>query len=176
MVRLRKPGNRVLSTFRDFLKGTSYLEEHGKPHSLPLIGGAAQAFLDDEHDLLMLAEPVEEDYLSFFLRNYWPFQKRKATDPLDRTTIYKNAHIVRTVAAFGMLLAAILLIGAIVNLYLVSSPKAKLGLVAMYTVLFALSLAICTSARRAEVFAATAAYAAVLVGTYLIPCARIDYA
>lgn len=62
-----------------------------------------------------------------------------------------------------MVLAAILLIGAIVNLYLVPNPKAKLGLVAMYTMLFASSMALCTNARRAEVFAATAAYAAVLV-------------
>ena len=69
-----------------------------------------------------------------------------------------------------MLLAAILLIGAIVNLYYVSSPKAKLGLVAMYTALFALSVALLTTAKRAEVFAAAAAYAAVLVGMYLISC------
>jgi hypothetical protein len=55
------------------------------------------------------------------------------------------------------------LIGAIVNLYLVTRPSAKLGLVAMYTVLFASSVAICTNARREEVFAATAAYAAALV-------------
>jgi hypothetical protein len=62
-----------------------------------------------------------------------------------------------------MVLAAVLLIGAIVNLYLVSKPKAKLGLVAMYTILFASSVALCTNARRAELFASTAAYAAVLV-------------
>ena len=56
-----------------------------------------------------------------------------------------------------------LLIGAIVSLYVVTQPAAKLGLVAMYTVLFASSVTLCTNARRAEVFAATAAYAAVLV-------------
>lgn len=33
----------------------------------------------------------------------------------------------------------------------------------MYTILFAFSVALCTNARRAEVFTATAAYAAVLV-------------
>jgi hypothetical protein len=65
-----------------------------------------------------------------------------------------------------MVLAATLLIGSIVALYLVPEPKAKLGLVAAFTMFFALSLAMCTNARRAEVFAATAAYAAVLVGTY----------
>jgi hypothetical protein len=167
---LRKPGGRIISAFRDFLNGTSFRDEHGKPQPLPLISGAAQGFLNEERDLLMLATPVEEDYLSLFLRNYWPFQKRRTQDPLDRTAIYKNSHIVRTVSALNMLLAAILLIGAIVNLYYVSSPKAKLGLVAMYTALFALSVALLTTAKRAEVFAAAAAYAAVLVGMYLISC------
>lgn len=62
-----------------------------------------------------------------------------------------------------MTLAAILLIGAILSLHIVTSSKTKLGLVAMYTLLFALSVALLTNARRAEVFAATAAYAAVLV-------------
>jgi len=107
----------------------------------------------------------ERDFLSRCLQDNWPrfLRKRESLDPLDRTTIHKNAHIVRTVAALDLILAAVLLIGAIVNLYLVPDPKAKLGLVAMYTMLFAANVALCTNARRAEVFAATAAYAAVLV-------------
>ncbi|KAG9193707.1 hypothetical protein G6011_03742 [Alternaria panax] len=111
----------------------------------------------------MLAMPFEEDYLSLFLRNYWLFQRRRSRDPLDHTAIYKNSHIVRIVWALDMLLAVILLIGAIVNLYYVSSPKAKLDLVAMYTALFVLSVALLTTAKRAKVFAAAAAYAAVPV-------------
>jgi len=39
----------------------------------------------------------------------------------------------------------------------------QLGFLTMYTMLFALSVAFCTNARRVEVFAATAAYTAVLV-------------
>jgi hypothetical protein len=77
--------------------------------------------------------------------------------------MYSNSHIVRTVHVLGLILAAILLIGAITTLYFVASAEAKLGLVAMFTVLFAASVALCTNAKRAEVFAATAAYAAVLV-------------
>ena len=38
-----------------------------------------------------------------------------------------------------------------------------LGLIAMFMVLFAASVAVLTNAKRSEVFAATAAYAAVLV-------------
>jgi hypothetical protein len=52
---------------------------------------------------------------------------------------------------------------AIISLCSVSNPKAKLGLVAVYTLLFAVSVTVLTNARRAEVSAVTAAYAAVLV-------------
>jgi hypothetical protein len=158
---MRKPDDRPVAAFRDFLSGAACSSKH-RP-AMPLISGRAKAFLDDDVDLIALIEPTEEDYLSRFLQNHWLFRKRKTPDPLDRTTIHKNSHVLRTVAALTMVLAAILLIGAIINLYLVPNPKAKLGLIAMYTMLFALSVALCTNARRAEVFAATAAYAAVLV-------------
>lgn len=67
------------------------------------------------------------------------------------------------VATLSIFLAAVLLIGAIVALYIVRSPKRKLGIVAGFTVGFAGSVGLLTNARRAEVFGATAAYAAVLV-------------
>lgn len=158
---MRQPSSRTLSAFREFLKGTAFPDKDGNP--LPLITGRAGTFLDDEADLLTVAKPIDEDYLSRALQNNWLFKKRKTTDPFDRTTIYKNSHIVRTVAALDLILAALLLIGAIANLYFVSAQKAKLGLIALYTISFASSVALCTNARRAEVFAATAAYAAVLV-------------
>ena len=158
---LPKTSHRTLRAFREFLNGDCFLDADGK--AMPLISGRAKEFLSEKSDLLALATPIEQDYLSRFLQNNWPFKKRRTTDLFDRTTIYKNSHIVRVVTTLDMLLAAFLLIGAIVNLYLVQEPKAKLGLVAMYTLFFASSVALCTSARRAEVFAATAAYAAVLV-------------
>jgi hypothetical protein len=162
---LHKPRDKAISAFREYLKGTAYRDGTDKP--MPLISGRAKAFLDKEDDLVSLAKPLEEDYFSRFLLNNWLFKKRKTSDPFDRTVIYKKAHVVQTVAALAMVLAAILLIGAIVNLYLVSEPKAKLGLVAMYTLFFAFSLALCTNAKRFEIFAATATYAAVLVGEFV---------
>ncbi|KAF2820692.1 hypothetical protein CC86DRAFT_304555 [Ophiobolus disseminans] len=158
---MRTPESRPLAAFRDYLKGEARTKKH--VDAMPLICGRADAFLDERGDLLTLARPSEEDYLSRLLQNHWWFRSRKSKDPLDRTTIHKNSHVIRTVAALDLALTAVLLIGAIVNLYLVSNPKAVLGLVAMYTMLFAASVALCTNARRAEVFAATAAYAAVLV-------------
>jgi hypothetical protein len=158
---LPKPRERPLSAFRHYLRGSAFLDDEGDP--IPLIHGRAREFLEQKSDLVTLTTQTEGDYLSRFLQDHWHFRKRKSPDPLDCTTIHKNSHVVRTVAALDMILAAMLLIGAIVNLYLVPNPKAKLGLVAMYTMLFASSMALCTNARRAEVFAATAAYAAVLV-------------
>jgi uncharacterized membrane protein len=56
-----------------------------------------------------------------------------------------------------------MLFGSIFNLYYVAGPKKRLGIVAAYTVAFALCVGLLTNAGRAEVFAASAAYAAVLV-------------
>lgn len=161
IVSMRKPYKRPIDAFRDFMNGASSSDKAAS--AMPLISGGAIAFLEDEADLVTLTKLMEEDYLSRFLQDHWVFRKRSSTNPLDRTTIHKNSHVIRTVAVLDMFLAAMLLIGAIVNLYLVPNPRAKLGLVAMYTILFASSMTLCTNARRAEVFAATAAYAAVFV-------------
>jgi hypothetical protein len=140
-------------TFREYLARHAFKGDI--THSMPIISGRAKDFLSDKTE--------EEDYLSKFLQDHWVFQKRRTSDPLDRTSIYKTHHVVKTVAAISMTLAAILLISAILSLHIVTSSNTKLGLVATYTLLFALSVALLTNARRAEVFAATAAYAAVLI-------------
>ena len=57
----------------------------------------------------------------------------------------------------GIILAAILLVGAIMNLYLVQNNNVRLGLIGGYTGAFALSIGLLTNARRAELFASTAA-------------------
>jgi hypothetical protein len=44
-----------------------------------------------------------------------------------------------------------------------SSWKIRLGMVALFTAFFAVLVGLLTNARRAEIFASTAAYAAVLV-------------
>jgi len=60
-------------------------------------------------------------------------------------------------------LATALLFGAIYNLYFVQREQVKLGLISGYTLAFALSISLISNARRAEIFGACAAYAAVLV-------------
>lgn len=65
--------------------------------------------------------------------------------------------------SLSVIIAAILLTCPIVVLYFVTNPNARLGLVIAFILLFALGLSLSTSANRDSIFAATAAYAAVLV-------------
>jgi FtsH-binding integral membrane protein len=62
-----------------------------------------------------------------------------------------------------MIMAAGLLCGAILNFDMVTSDRAKLVLIAAYTIAFALCVGLLTNARRSEIFAACAAYVAVIV-------------
>ena len=133
---------------------------------MDLLFGRAKHFLSDPEDLVALQKPLHDDFLSRTLRNYWCFNKKHPSDQLDRTLLHEDRSVARFVAVLSMLLAATLLVGAIVSLYFVESEKVKLGLLATYTALFAASVKSCTDAKRAEVFAATAAYAAVLVGEF----------
>jgi hypothetical protein len=54
-------------------------------------------------------------------------------------------------------LAGLLLFGAILVLYHTASDKLKLGLIGLFTFLFAASTGLMTNAKRSEVFASTAA-------------------
>jgi len=70
---------------------------------------------------------------------------------------FDEVSIKRTAAVISVLMAAILLLGPITTLYLVRSPPAKLAIIHVFTVAFAISVALITNARRAELFAGTAA-------------------
>jgi hypothetical protein len=63
----------------------------------------------------------------------------------------------RILQIVGTVLACLFPISSIVILYLVSSMAARLGIVVLFTALFALSLAVFTGAKRVEIFAATSA-------------------
>lgn len=53
--------------------------------------------------------------------------------------------------------AILFLVGGMVGLYFVASIRARVGMVAAFTVLFAFVIALATKATRQEVFVATAA-------------------
>jgi len=85
--------------------------------------------------------------------------------PRQQVTHYSMQLVAGVTTFITTLLAAVLLFLPIFTLYHVShkGPALTLGLIALFTLLFAGATAILTNARKAEVFGACAAYAAVLV-------------
>jgi hypothetical protein len=70
---------------------------------------------------------------------------------------FDERSISRAVGSISVVVAAALLLGSITALYFVQSAIAKLLMIHVFTAAFALSVALMTNARRAELFAATAA-------------------
>ncbi|KAH7400465.1 hypothetical protein BKA64DRAFT_642608 [Cadophora sp. MPI-SDFR-AT-0126] len=129
-----------------------------------MIAGKISAHLDpkNEQDLCVLAPNVQKDRLTrlFEGRLSYFFRERTADGLSD---FVSHSKVALTVTILSGLMATVFLIGAIVGLYWVDNPRTKLGLLSGLTVAFAGTLALFTNARRQDVFAATAAYAAVLV-------------
>ncbi|KAI7283090.1 hypothetical protein KC345_g3121 [Hortaea werneckii] len=77
---------------------------------------------------------------------------------------YISNHMIETlVSIFAVTTAASLLIGGIAALDSAPAKNVRLGILAAFTVAFAAFVGLLTTAKRSEMFAATAAYAAVLV-------------
>ncbi|KUJ16321.1 uncharacterized protein LY89DRAFT_734427 [Mollisia scopiformis] len=124
--------------------------------------GASSNIFSDPHDLVALRVPADQDRFSSFIHhNFGVFFQTASPD--GRTTYTSEAAIARFIAILSTILAAVLLFGSIISLYVVKSDKALLGMLSAWTVLFAACVGLLTNARRDQVFAATAAYAAVLV-------------
>ncbi|KAF2472369.1 uncharacterized protein BDR25DRAFT_220410, partial [Lindgomyces ingoldianus] len=104
----------------------------------PIITGKAKYMLDDSKDLVAL-------------------------HPRSSTQQLPELHLRLVVAIISTLVAVVLLIGAITSLCFVNRSGAKLGMRAGFTTLFAASVGLLTSAKRQEISAASAAYAAILV-------------
>ncbi|KAI7518646.1 hypothetical protein KC343_g22732, partial [Hortaea werneckii] len=77
---------------------------------------------------------------------------------------YISDHMIETlVSIFAVTTAASLLIGGIAALDSAQARNVRLGILAAFTVAFAAFVGLLTTAKRSELFAATAAYTAVLV-------------
>ncbi|KAL8652115.1 MAG: hypothetical protein Q9226_004399 [Calogaya cf. arnoldii] len=134
-------------------------------HPLPVLWGRDKDLFRNEQDLVALA-PIETDRLNIFLQKYlgW-FLKEKRQSSTEEDLFYFPARRVhRAGAVISIFLSAVLLIGAIVCLVNID-PKdtiLRVGMIVLFTCLFAAVVGLLTNARRAEIFASTAAYAAVL--------------
>ncbi|KAJ4026453.1 hypothetical protein NW752_001398 [Fusarium irregulare] len=159
--RLHPPDRRVFKVAQNELWGGP-LDGDGRKRN-PIVGGKTKDYLDAEHDLVSLKTPVETDPLSRMLRAIWPGKEEVSRDGLSRITRFNERSIPIAVALINIVVAIVLLVGPITSMSFVNSRPAILGMICAFTVAFALSVGLMTNAKRAEIFAGSAAYAAVLV-------------
>jgi hypothetical protein len=81
----------------------------------------------------------------------------------DKFRHFEERRLGWLVTSLSVALATLLLSLPILVLYFVKQPNARLALVICFILIFALGLSLSTSANRDAIFAATAAYSAVLV-------------
>lgn len=174
ILKLCNPSKRALEACHYGLNG-----EHG---NTPLLDGDGRYFLKEAFDLVALKPPGSGDLLSSTLGDHWPMAtgvsitlqrvawqyilivtQNASTGQFKSARYFEEQRLVWVVSALSTAIAAILLIGSILTLYFVTNPDARLALVISFIVLFALGLSLSTAATRDRIFAATAAYAAVLV-------------
>ena len=163
MLSFRPPTKQAHAAFCDEF----YFDRQGG--ELPLLRGNSEGLYRNRHELIALARPAEEDRLTMMLRKYLPFLFSMRSPEggrfrsSGRVASFSNNAIRRTVAVISICIAAALLYGAILNFYYVRDEHAVLGLIAVWTIAFALSVGMLTNAKRSEIFAACSAYAAVIV-------------
>lgn len=152
------PAHTTIKAMKEwFLDTSSY---SSKP--APRLWGKSAKKYDDVHDLVALRVPADQDRLSEFIINYLSVFFH--TDQQDeQTALLSERSIGKCVAVLSSILSAIVLFGSIVSLYFVHIPYAILGMLGGWTVLFAVCVGWLTNTKRDQIFAATAAYAAVLV-------------
>jgi len=135
---------------------------------------------------LVALAPVDTDRLNIFLKKYFgyffkvsglrfstetkvdPYTLQEKTDGISQQEdlyYFPERRVQFAGLMITTLLSAIILIGAIVCLLLISNRSLglRVGMIVLFTGLFAAVVGLLTDARRAEIFVSTAAYAAVLV-------------
>ncbi|KAH6616830.1 hypothetical protein C7974DRAFT_53138 [Boeremia exigua] len=127
-----------------------------------IFGGHSATLYSSNDDMVLLKHPEHRDRLTSFVEKHMPifFISERSNDDM---AFVSQRSISRFVTIVSIVLSIVLLFSAIVALYLVSSPAKKLVILGLYVVLFASSVGLLTTAKKTEIFAATAAYAAVLV-------------
>ncbi|KAI1035442.1 hypothetical protein LB504_006080 [Fusarium proliferatum] len=152
---LNIPDERALKVARNELHGGPLRRDGTKPN--PILGGRGKDYLDEAEDLVSLKTPGAVDPLSKLLRAYWPGREELSRDGRRRISRFDERSITIAVALVNILIAMVLLVGSISSLYYVKSGPAILGTICGFTILFGLSVGLITNAKRAEIFAGSAA-------------------
>ncbi|KAK3367584.1 hypothetical protein B0H63DRAFT_455673 [Podospora didyma] len=135
--------------------------------NIPIIGADRKAWdPPTEEDLVAIKPRLTPDHISrWFSNTVFPFYHRdpENADLGEGIYSYQEPRLVTLVDITVTVVAAVLPLLSTVVLYFLQTNPVKLGATVAFSSIFALALAIMTNARRVEVFAATAAFAAVNV-------------
>ncbi|KAH0368233.1 hypothetical protein KCU65_g4142, partial [Aureobasidium melanogenum] len=136
-----------------------------KAESYAIIQGAMSLHLCEENrkDLCTLAPQVERDPLTRLVESKHQLRNMIKDRKTGLTSLSKWNRLNKFITWISVCLVVVWLVGAIVGLYFWQSNHGRLILLSVLTLGFAFSILSLTTARRHDVFASTAGYAAVLV-------------
>ncbi|KAF3187107.1 hypothetical protein TWF788_002685 [Orbilia oligospora] len=154
-----EPSDRVLTSIRNWRRN------QGDP---PIIDISETAYDKCfESDLMALKPPKSDDPITIFVQNNLGRFFKKPKPPQipnsDNVLYYSETAIDLFVTIICTLLAIVVLVGSMTTLYFVESQGLRLGLVWVFTFLFAISIFLMANLSKGEIFLATAAYCAILV-------------
>jgi hypothetical protein len=131
-----------------------------------LLGRDSVIWDDFQHDLVAADFSKDEDSMTIWIAANLvaPFHQlvgRHIVRPADDEAHlynYPDSAIAKLSSLVATVLSSVLPIAGVIVLYFVKNTLARIGIIAGMTALFSLCLALLTSARKSEIFAATAAY------------------
>ncbi|KAE8443529.1 hypothetical protein EG329_001769 [Mollisiaceae sp. DMI_Dod_QoI] len=175
-----KPSERAI--LHDWIKSSSMggncrflgrdLSDLEQPSVYAAVNQDDLAILSDSHgedDLFtkFITGPVLTLYHWFRGRSRPPLPIDPTLPPVgeNRSSLqhYSDRQVAAVTNFLGTIFSSIAPLVSVVVLSFINNPRARLGLVCAFTILFTICLAIATKARRVEIFAATAAFASVQV-------------
>lgn len=157
----QRPTKTNLEFFRDWMT-------RRKMGGCPILGDDRHAWdKGTEYDLVTLVDSRDKDsFTNWVCTSVVPrfhaafgryFKKSVEWDPESGISDYSESTIHVTLDICGTVLSSLLSILSIVVLYVVCDMSTRLGVIALFTAVFSLVLALMTKARRVEIFAATTA-------------------
>ncbi|KAK1623490.1 hypothetical protein BDP81DRAFT_332022 [Colletotrichum phormii] len=152
VMKFPKPNDRVFRVFRGWFETEQ-----------PFVGYGTD-LLSQRSDFIALSPSNETDFLTRSLPSlagrYLPGSRHET---MGDVKYYSARHVTRLVTIITVLAASLVIQAAIITLYLLRNEALRLCMIAVFTSVFAASLAVMTDGRRTDIILATAACAAVLV-------------
>ncbi len=148
VLRLKKPDNHDFNAFKVWFC---------RPETV--FAQSSSDILDHEDDMVTLASVDEPDRMSTVLHHclgYRLQKKRKRPRSWEDIYYYPEGRVALVIGFMSILIYALLLVGAIMALHFVKPMGIRLGLIGVFTTVFAGSMIFFTNARRNETYGAAA--------------------